>query len=183
MLRDFFNRLYPEVGLVGKEYLAASPLRLVPQGAVLHHEGLPFVLVRLEQPLLGPLEGKPQAVQPVQATATAQTGAESFPDKLPDSSPVPVGQLDACLLRQLLHRRLQLLPLPLVKRGGNPRTARISGPQALPRRRPTPTGRWCVGPAPAPPPSQGIGIHLPLFQISMYLSRTHHQPLSDAWKS
>ena len=89
MLRDFFNRLYPEVGLVGKEYLAASPLRLVPQGAVLHHEGLPFVLVRLEQPLLGPLEGKPQAVQPVQATATAQTGAESFPDKLPDSSPVP----------------------------------------------------------------------------------------------
>ena len=37
--------------------------------------------------------------------------------------------------------------------GGNPRTARISGPQALPRRRPTPTGLWCVGPAPAPPPS------------------------------
>ena len=97
-------RVRPEVGLVGKEYLAASPLRLVPQDAVLHHEGLPFGLVCLEQPLLGPLEGKPQAVQPVQATATAQTGAESFPDKLPDSFPVPVGQLDTCLLRQLLHR-------------------------------------------------------------------------------
>ena len=26
---------------------------------------------------------------------------------------------------------------------------------------------------------QGLGIHLPLFQIPMYLSRTHHQPLSE----
>ena len=73
--------------------------------------------------------------------------------------------------------------------GGTPRTARISGPQALPRRRPTPTGRWCAGPLqrlrrrrcrpalgqqpdgvpplPLPghghqdhPPAQGLGIHL-----------------------
>ena len=146
-------RVRPEVGLISKEYLCASPLSLLPQGGVLHHEGLPFGLVRLEQPLLGPLEGKPQAVQPVQATATAQTGAESFPDKLPDSFPVPVGQLDTCLLRQLLHRRLQLLPLPLVKRGGDPpdcSNIRAAGPPSPKADAHRP---MVCGSAPAPPPS------------------------------
>ena len=56
-------RVSPEMGLVSKEYLAASAPRLVPQGGVFRREGLPFGFVRLEQPFLGVLEGKPQAVQ------------------------------------------------------------------------------------------------------------------------
>ena len=64
-------RVSPEMGLVSEEYLAASALRLVPQGAVLRHEGLPLGFVCLEQPLLGPLEGKPQPVQAIQTTAAA----------------------------------------------------------------------------------------------------------------
>ena len=51
---------------------------LLPQDGVLRHEGLPLGLISLEQPLLGTLEGKPQPVKPVQATAAAQADAEPF---------------------------------------------------------------------------------------------------------
>ena len=35
--------------------------------------------------------------------------------------------------------------------GGNPRSARTSGPLVHPRRRPRPIGQWYAGPVPAPP--------------------------------
>ena len=102
--------------------------------------------------LLGPLEGESQAVQIVEATAPAQADAEPFRDKLPDGFPIPVGQFHSRRWRRLLHCRFQLLLPRLVQGEGEPRSARTSGPQALPRRRPTPAVRWYVGPAPAPPP-------------------------------
>ena len=71
-------RVRPEVGLVSKEYPGSSPLGLLPQDGVLRHEGLPLGLISLEQPLLGTLEGKPQPVKPVQATAAAQADAKPF---------------------------------------------------------------------------------------------------------
>ena len=60
----------------------------------------------LQQPLLGTLEGKPQAVQ---------ADAEAFRDEPMDY--FPVGQFDAGHGRQFLHRRLQLR-LPEVRAPG-----------------------------------------------------------------
>ena len=80
----------PGVGLVGKEYLRSSTPRLVPPGGVIRHEGFPLVLIRLDQPLLGPLQDKPQTVQVVQATAPAQADTEVLPEKLPHHLPVPL---------------------------------------------------------------------------------------------
>ena len=113
-------RIGTEVGLVGEEYLGSAPYCLLPQGGVRRHEGLPFILIRLQQPLLGTLEGKSQAAQVGQAAAAAQAEAEAFPDKLMHHLPVPVGQVQARRGRQLLHRRPQLLPLRLAKGGGEP---------------------------------------------------------------
>ena len=89
------------------------------------------------------------------------------------------------------------------------RSGRISGPQALPHRRPTSNVRPGGGPAPAPsavaacrqalsqqhdgvpplplpgrrrqdlPPPQILDSHLPLFQRPVYLPHSHHQPLPD----
>ncbi len=56
-------RVRTDVDLAGKEYLAASPSRLLPPGGTLRHEGLPFGLISLDQALLGTLDGKSQAVQ------------------------------------------------------------------------------------------------------------------------
>ena len=53
----------PEVDLVGKEYLGPGSLGLLPRSGILCHEGLPLRLIRLDQALLGPLEGKFQPVQ------------------------------------------------------------------------------------------------------------------------
>ena len=39
-----------------------------------------------------------------------------------------------------------------VRGEGDHRSARISGPQVLPLRRPTPIALWCVGPFPELPP-------------------------------
>ena len=67
------------MGLIGEEYLGSAPYRLLSQGGVRRHEGLPFLLIRLQQPLLGTLEGKSQAVQPVQATPpNRDTVSESY---------------------------------------------------------------------------------------------------------
>ena len=108
------------MGLVSKEYLAASAPRLVPQGGVFRREGLPFGFVRLEQPLLGALEGKPQAMQVIQATGTVQADAEAFRDEPVDHFPGPVGQFDAGHGRLFLHRFLQLRLLRLAEGGGEP---------------------------------------------------------------
>ena len=110
----------PEVGLVGKECLGSGPLGLIPQGSVLRHKGLTLGLISLDQTLLGTLEGKSQAVQVVQATAAAQAGAKALRDNPVNHPPVPVGQLNACLPRQFLHRCLQLRLLRLAKGGGEP---------------------------------------------------------------
>ena len=90
--------------------------------------------------------------------------------------------------------------------GGNRRSAQISGPQARPDQRPTPTARWCgvplqslssrryrpalsqepksVPPLPFPrwrrqnqPPAQVLDSHLPLLKRPVYISHAHHQPL------
>ena len=67
------------MGLIGEEYLGSAPYRLLSQGGVRRHEGLPFLLIRLQQPLLGTLEGKSQALQPVQATPpNRDTVSESY---------------------------------------------------------------------------------------------------------
>ena len=145
-------RIGTEVGRVGEEYLGSAPYCLLPQGGIRRHEGLPFLRIRLQQPLLGTLEGKSPAAQVGQAATAAPAEAEAFPDKPMHHLPVPVGQVQARLGRQLLHRRPQLLPLRPAKGGGNHRSARISGLWALPHRRPPPIVRWCAGPAPAPPP-------------------------------
>ena len=89
----------PEVGLVGEEYLGPGPYGLLRQGGVLRYESLPLGLIRLEQMLLGALEGKSQAVQIVQATAAAQTDVKPLRNELPHHLPIPVGQFDARLLR------------------------------------------------------------------------------------
>ena len=89
------------------------------QDGILHHESLPLGLISLEQTLLGPLEDKPQAVQPVQATASAQADAKAFQNKLLNHLLIPVGQFDARRRRRLLHRPFQLLLLRLVKGGGD----------------------------------------------------------------
>ena len=61
----------PEVGLVDEENLGSHLLRLVHQGGILRHEGLPLGCVGFEQTLLGPFQHKSQAVQVIQATAAA----------------------------------------------------------------------------------------------------------------
>ena len=94
------------------------------------------------RPVLGPLQDESQPMQVVQATAPPQAEPEPFQDKLPDSFPIPVGQFDARRGWRLLHRPFQPLLLRLVRCGGNHRSARISGLQALPHRRPTPNGLW-----------------------------------------
>ena len=89
----------PEVGLVGKECPGSGPcsgsLGLIPPGSVLRHKGLTLGLIRLQQPLLGPLQDESQAVravQVVQATAAAQADAKPLRDKPVHHPPVPVGQ-------------------------------------------------------------------------------------------
>ena len=71
-------RVRPEGGRISKEYSGFSPLGLLPTGGLLRHEGLPLGLIPLDQTLLGALEGKPQPVQPVQATAAAPAEAKPF---------------------------------------------------------------------------------------------------------
>ena len=78
----------PEVGPVGRENPGPGPPRLLRQGGVLRHEGLPLGPISLEQTLLGPLEGKPQTVQVVQATAAAQDDAEPLQDNVNDGGKV-----------------------------------------------------------------------------------------------
>ena len=85
-------------------------------------------------------------------TAAAQLDTEPFRNELPHHLPIPVGQFDARLLRQLLHRCLQLRLLRLTKggttglleyQGCRPSLAEGGGPPAN-----------CVGVSvPAPPPS------------------------------
>ena len=58
-------------------------------------EGLPFGLISLDQPLLGPLQHESQPVQIVQAGAAAQADTEALVGVLADHFPVPVGQFDA----------------------------------------------------------------------------------------
>ena len=53
----------PKVGLVGKEYLGPTASGRRCQRGVLHHEGFPPYRVRLDQPLLGAFQHKPQPVQ------------------------------------------------------------------------------------------------------------------------
>ena len=108
------------MGLVGKEYLGPSAYRLLPQVGVLRHERLPFGCIGLDQAFLGTLEGKSQAVQPVQTTALTQPDAKAFLHKLAYHLPVPVGQADACMGRRFLHRRFQLCLLSLAEGGGDP---------------------------------------------------------------
>ena len=81
----------PKVGLVGKEYLGTTASGRRSQRGVLHHEGFPPYRVRLDQPLLGAFQHKPQPVQIVQATAPAQRQPEVVRHKLPHRLPVPVG--------------------------------------------------------------------------------------------
>ena len=66
------------MGLVREEYPGPRPPCLVPQGGVLRHEGLPLLLVSLDQTFLGALQDKPQTVEIVQAATTAQADAPSF---------------------------------------------------------------------------------------------------------
>ena len=67
------------MGLIGKEYPGFSPLGHLSQDGVLRHESLPLGFISLEQTFLGPLEGKPQPVQPVQATpSNRDTVSESY---------------------------------------------------------------------------------------------------------
>ena len=108
------------MGLVGEEYLRSRTPRLVRQGGVLRHEGLPLLLICLDQTLLGTLQDKPQAVRIVQASAAAQANAETLRDKLPHHFPVPVGHFYARHLGQLLHCPRQLRLLRLAKCGGGP---------------------------------------------------------------
>ena len=108
------------MGLIGEEYLRSRTPRLVRQGGVLRHEGLPLPLICLDQTLLGTLQDKPQAVQIVQASAAAQANAETLRDKLPHHFPVPVGHFYARHLGQLLHCPRQLRLLRLAKCGGEP---------------------------------------------------------------
>ena len=75
------------MGLVGEEYLRSRTPRLVRQGGVLRHEGLPRLLICLDQTLLRTLQDKPQAVRIVQASAAAQANAETLRDKLPHHFP------------------------------------------------------------------------------------------------
>ena len=141
------------MSLVGEKYLSASASRFVPQGGVLRHEGLPLGLVRLDQPLLRALAGKPQPMQVVQATAAVQADAASLQEKLPHQLPVPVGQTAARPGGRFLDRCPQLRLLRLAKGGGNPRSARRPRLRTRPPRRPTPIVRWCEDPVPVPPPS------------------------------
>ena len=126
------------MGLVGEEYLRSRTPCLVRQGGVLRHEGLPLLLICLDQTLLGTLQDKTQAVQIVQASAAAQANAEALRDKLPHHFPVPVGHFYA-RFGQLLHcpRQLRLLRLakcggepPVCSNGGRPSLAEGGGPSA-----------------------------------------------------
>ena len=110
----------PANGLVGEEYLGSGPVRLVPQGGVLRHEGLPLGGISLEQAFLGPLQHESQAVQPVQATASAQANTIPLRDELTDHLPIPVGQFDSGFGRRLLHCRFQIRLLRLAEGGGEP---------------------------------------------------------------
>ena len=146
------------MGLVGYEYLRSRTPRLVRQGGVLRHEGLPLLLICLDQTILGTLQDKPQAVQIVQASAAAQANAETLRDKLPHHFPVPVGHFYARHLGQLLHCPRQLRLLRLAKCGGEPPVCsniKAAEPAlvktgALPRRRRRPICRWCEHPGPVP---------------------------------
>ena len=82
---------------------------------MLRHKDLTLGLIAFDQTLCGTFEGNSQAVPVVQATASAQANAKPPRDKLPNSPPIPVGQLDARLVRQFPHRRLQLRLLRLAK--------------------------------------------------------------------
>ena len=83
----------PEVGLVGRECLGPGPLGLIPQCSVFRHKGLTLGLISLDQARLGTLEGKPQPMQVVQATAAVQADAKVLRGKPVTYPPVPVGQL------------------------------------------------------------------------------------------
>ena len=104
------------MGLAGEEYLRSRTPRLVRQGGVLRREGLPFLLIRLDQTL----QDKPQAVRILQASAAAQANAETLRDKLPHHFPVPVGHFHARHPGQLLHCPRQLRLLRPAKCGGEP---------------------------------------------------------------
>ena len=142
-------RIGTEVGRLGEENLGFSPLGLLPTGGLLRHEGLPFGLIPLDQTLLGVLEGKPQPVPPVQATAAAPAEAEAFPDKPMHHLPIPVGQLDARRGGRLLHRPFQLLLLRLVQGGRGGTTGLLEDPG----RRPSRTAGRC-------PTSDSVGVPL-----------------------
>ncbi|CAI8019220.1 hypothetical protein GBAR_LOCUS11576, partial [Geodia barretti] len=107
-------RIRPKVSLVSEEYLGPSSSGRRRQGDVLPHKAFPPYRVCLDQPLLGTLQDKAQPVQVIQATTPAQRQPEAFLYQPAHRLPVPVGQIDASLRRQFLHRRLQLgLPLPV----------------------------------------------------------------------
>ena len=100
-------------------------------------EGLPLLLICLDQTLLGTLQDKTQAA----FRQVAAQGRSALPD-----FPVPVGHFYARHL-QLLHCPRQLRLLRLAKCGGDPRSG-ISL-QALPHRRRRPICRWCEHPGSA----------------------------------
>ena len=105
------------MGPVREEYPGPRPTCLVPPGGALRQEGLPLLIVSLDQTFLGALQDKPQSVQIVQAAVAAQADAPSSPDKPMHHLPVPVGQFDARLGRQPLNRRPQLPAAPCRGRG------------------------------------------------------------------
>ena len=110
----------PEVDLVDEENLGSHLLRLVHQGGILRHEGLPLGCVGFEQTLLGPFQHKSQPVQVIQATAAAQGDLKTFLHKSAHHLPVPIGQVEANLCWKLLHHCLQFGLLHSVDPGGEP---------------------------------------------------------------
>ena len=114
-----------------------SPSRRHRQRCRLFHKGLSPRWVRLGQPLPGTLQHKPQLMQVVQTTAPAQRQPETILHKSPHRLPVPVGQSNARLQRQLLHRRPSTpLVAPRPTRGEPPvcsKTSALGPPSAKAR--------------------------------------------------
>ena len=115
----------PEVGLIRKEYFGSSTSRLVPPDGILRHEGLTLSRIRLDQPLLGLLQDKPQTVQIIQVRRR-RTAAEADYQTVPRQTactdlPIPVGQLRCPMLTGGCGTAaFQLRLLRLVKAGGEP---------------------------------------------------------------
>ena len=93
-------------------------LRPPPSGRCAQLRMLPAGILRLDQPLLGAVEGKLQPVQVVQTTAPAWARTEALSYILPYRLPVPVGQFYSCRGGQPLHCLFQLLSLRVAKGGG-----------------------------------------------------------------